>query len=215
MGSDLNLFNLICSYAALIVTIVGCEMFFSYLVASFAPECTEENELINEDGSITFNPFRYFDVLGTIVFPLVLLLFSAPILFGWSKSLWVNLQKIINHYGLNMAILLSFSAVFFHFFVAFLASILISWIGDVRFDLFFEYLVICNIFFVVIKLCPILPYDGLRILSYIALKFGSDALLRFYAMLIPYGTIILVVIVLTPMANLIFTPVRLILNFLL
>lgn len=215
MGIDFNLFDLLCSYTALLVTIVGCEMFFSYLVASFAPECTEDNDLIDVGGKITFNPLRYFDVLGTIVFPLILLAFSSPFFFGWSKTLWVNLQKIINYHGLNMAILLSSSAVFFHFFVAFLASILISSFGDVSFKLFFEYLVICNVFFVVIKLCPILPYDGLRILSYIALKFGSDALLRFYAMIVPYGMMILIVIILTPLANLIFIPVRLILNFLL
>lgn len=215
MGSDFNVFNLICSYAAIVVTIVGCEMFFSYLVASFAPECAEANDLIDEDGKITFNPLRYFDVLGTIVFPLILILFSSQFIFGWSKSLWVNLQKIVNHYGLNMAILLSCSAVFFHFFLAFFSSILISYIGDAEFGLFFEYLVICNVFVVVIKLCPILPYDGLRILSYIALKFGSDALLRFYAMLVPYGMFALVIITLTPMINLIIVPVGLILKFLL
>lgn len=215
MGSDFDFLNLICSYAAIVVTVVGCEMFFSYLVASFVPECVEANDLIDVGGKITFNPIRYFDVLGTIVFPLILILFSSQFIFGWSKSLWVNLQKIIDRYGLNMAILLSFSAVFFHFFLAFFASILLSYMGDVEFRLFFEYLVICNVFVVMIKLCPILPYDGLRILSYITLKFGSDVLLRFYAMLVPYGMIAFVIVVLTPMINLISVPARLILKFLL
>lgn len=215
MGNDLNPLTMLYSYVALLVGIVGCEMFFSYLVSSFAPECVERNDLIDEDGKITFNPIRYFDLFGTIIFPLVLLFFSSFVFFGWSKTLWVNLQKIINRYGLNMAILLSCSAVFFHFFVAFLASILASYIGDAHFELFFKYLIVINVFLVVIKLCPILPYDGLRILSYIALKFGSDAILRFYLMLVPYGLVVLIVIVLTPIANLIFVPVNLILGFLL
>lgn len=215
MGSDFNFLNLLYAYCALLIAIVGCELFFSYLVSSFAPECVEGSDLIDADGKITLNPLRYFDPLGTVVFPLILLFFSAPIFFGWSKTLWVNLRRMMDNHGLNRVIALSSYAIFFHFFVAFLGSILLTYVGDVGFRPFFEYLVISNVFFVVIKLCPILPYDGLRVLGYIALKFGSDWVLRFYAMLIPYGTIVLIVIILTPIANVIFIPVRLILNFLL
>lgn len=215
LGNEFNIENLVFAYCALLITIIGCEMSLSYLVRHYVPDCIEINDLVDEDKKISINPLKYFDALGTIVFPLLMLFFQAPILFGWSKSLCLNMQKVVKYYGLNLAILLTSSGVFFHFFIAFFASILISWNPLALLGSFWEFLVVFNVFFVVIKLCPLLPYDGLKILSYIGLKFGSDALMRFYWALIPYGMIVLIVLIVTPLREIIFVPASMILNFLL
>ena len=214
MRGELNLVNFVCIYAALLVTIIGCEMFLSYLTKAYADDCVEVNDLIDE-GQIVFNPLRYFDLLGTIVFPLLMLFFQAPILFGWSKSIWLNMQKVVDRYGWNLAILLASSGVFFHFFVAFLASVLHSYVLLEEVNFFLQYLILFNVFFVVIKLCPILPYDGLKILSYIGLKFGNNALMNFYWKLVPYGIFVLILIAITPLRQMILLPSNAILGFLL
>ena len=41
-------------------------------------------------GRITLNPIPHIDILGTIIFPVLLLIMQAPILFGWAKPVPVN-----------------------------------------------------------------------------------------------------------------------------
>lgn len=213
--SNFDLQGIVFSYLALLVTVIGCELSLSYLTKNYALDCIENNDLVDSEGRVTFNPLRYFDLFGTIIFPLIMLLLQSPILFGWSKTLWLNMQKVVNRHGINLAIALASSGVFFHFFIAFLASCLMTWNPLAQLEGFWQTLVLFNVFFVVIKLCPILPYDGLKILSYIGLKFGSDALMRFYWMLVPYGMIILIILIMTPLKEILLVPASLMLNFLL
>ncbi|WP_051420613.1 hypothetical protein [Helicobacter pametensis] len=214
LGIDFDPWIILFSYLALLVTIIGCELCLSYVTKYYAQDCIEPNDLVI-DGKITFNPLKYFDVFGTVVFPLAMIIFQAPLLFGWSKSLWLNMQKVVDRYGLNLAILLASSGVFFHFFIAFLSSFILSAKFLPQMAILWENLILFNVFFVVIKLCPIFPYDGLKILSYIGLKLGSDLLMRFYWMLIPYGMFVLILVILTPLRELILIPAVTILKFLL
>ena len=46
-------------------------------------------------GRLTLNPLPHLDPMGSIVVPIVLLLFHAPFLFGWAKPVpinWANLR---------------------------------------------------------------------------------------------------------------------------
>ncbi len=45
-------------------------------------------------GRVTFSPIRHIELLGTIVIPLVLLIFRAPFLFGWAKPVPVNFTNL-------------------------------------------------------------------------------------------------------------------------
>lgn len=215
MLNDFNWMNALYLYIALLITIIGCEMFFAYLSQNYVHDCIESNDLVDEQGNLIFNPLKYFDLLGTIIFPIAILLLQAPIVFGWSKSVRLDMQKLLMRYDLNSAILLSSGGIFFHFFISFLASILHSSFSILEIKLFLEYLIVLNVFLVVIKLCPVLPYDGLKILSYIGLKFGSDALFRFYWKIIPYGMIIFLVIAITKLNQIILIPAQWMLYFLL
>ena len=47
-------------------------------------------------GRITLNPIKHIDPIGTVVIPGMLLLLSAPFLFGWAKPLPVNFSNLNN-----------------------------------------------------------------------------------------------------------------------
>jgi len=47
-------------------------------------------------GRITLNPIKHIDPLGTVVIPGILLLLSAPFLFGWAKPVPVNFSNLNN-----------------------------------------------------------------------------------------------------------------------
>ena len=47
-------------------------------------------------GRITLNPIKHIDPVGTVVIPGMLLLLSAPFLFGWAKPLPVNFSNLNN-----------------------------------------------------------------------------------------------------------------------
>ena len=47
-------------------------------------------------GRVTFNPLKHIDRFGTIVLPALLLLVSAPFIFGWAKPVPVNFARLRN-----------------------------------------------------------------------------------------------------------------------
>jgi Zn-dependent protease len=70
----------------------------------------------------TFNPLVHIDPLGTLIFPLSLLLFfpGVGIIFGWAKPTFIRLP--FKKSWKRDLILLSFMAPVFNFFVAFCSS---------------------------------------------------------------------------------------------
>ena len=47
-------------------------------------------------GRVTFNPLKHIDLFGTILLPALLILSSAPLLFGWAKPVPVNFYRLDN-----------------------------------------------------------------------------------------------------------------------
>src|SRR6056300_138465 len=45
-------------------------------------------------GRITLNPIKHIDPVGTVVIPGMLLLLSAPFLFGWAKRVAVHFSDL-------------------------------------------------------------------------------------------------------------------------
>jgi Zn-dependent protease len=45
-------------------------------------------------GRVTFNPFKHIDPFGTIILPGLLVLFRAPVLFGYAKPVPVNFARL-------------------------------------------------------------------------------------------------------------------------
>ncbi len=47
-------------------------------------------------GRLTLNPIPHIDIMGTIILPMMVLLFNIPIFFGWAKPVPVNSRNLKN-----------------------------------------------------------------------------------------------------------------------
>lgn len=207
--------DLILRYFALLITILGCAVVYAYVSYRLACDCVDMSNISDSKGGITFNPIRYFDPIGSGLFPVIVILLQSPIMFGWSKNVFVDYPRVISYHGFNSAILIEGSGIFFHFFIALFASLLLDYSASSDIVDFLRYVILFNIFFAFIKLCPILPYEGLRILSYIGLKFKNDIFARLYTFLAPYQLFVLLIVFFTPLNNLILYPAFFVMGFLL
>ncbi|RDU70168.1 hypothetical protein CQA62_01795 [Helicobacter cholecystus] len=213
MFDSFDFIDALLRYFALLVTILGCAIVYAYVAYRYAQDCVDTSSI--SGAKISFNPSRYFDPIGSGLFPAIMILLQAPIMFGWSKNIFVDYSRVISSYGFNSAILLESSGIFFHFFIAFLSSLFLDISPNSQITSFLQYIILFNIFFAFIKLCPILPYEGLRILSYIGLKFQSDLFARLYSFLAPYQIFVLLIVFFTPLNNLILYPALFVIGFLL
>lgn len=150
-------------------------------------------------GRITLNPIPHIDIVGTIIFPLLLAIMGQPV-FGWAKPVMVNPYNLRNprrdHMFVAAAgpvsnlIVATFSIILFWIVrKGDLYAIIGSSSGVVEGILF--YLIIINVFLALFNLIPVPPLDGSGILE--GLLEGEA--LRIYLSIKPYGFIILIGII--------------------
>jgi Zn-dependent protease len=163
-------------------------------------------------GRVTLNPLAHIDLIGTIIFPILLAIIGAPV-FGWAKPVMVNPHNLRNRRRDGM--LVSAAGPISNILVA-LGVILL--LGIFSYPIMQStgnsiallikiatYLLMINIFLAVFNLIPIPPLDGSGILEGM-LK--GEALVLFEKIK-PYGFFILILIIYTHvldfLANFIFT----------
>ncbi|HSQ35584.1 MAG TPA: site-2 protease family protein [Candidatus Binatia bacterium] len=163
-------------------------------------------------GRVTLNPIAHIDLVGTIIFPLILAVIGAPV-FGWAKPVMVNPYNLRNRRRDGMFISAAGPA----------ANIMVA-LGVILLLAVFQrplllasgttvilllkiatYLLMINIFLAVFNLIPIPPLDGSGILE--GLLRGQA--LAMFEKIKPYGFLILLAIIYThaldAVANFIFT----------
>ena len=178
-------------------------------------------------GRLTINPLKHIDPFGSIIFPL-LLFFSQklagvhdPIIFGWAKPVPVNMFKVIENGGYLAAVAVSLAGVTYNFFLAVIASSLIGFfyppqgLFSAIIFIFLYYSVLINIILAVFNLIPIPPLDGANALKFLSLEFGWTGIVRFFNKIEPYGMLIILIILFTPLADYIFKPAFILINWLL
>jgi Zn-dependent protease len=163
-------------------------------------------------GRVTLNPIAHIDLIGTIIFPILLAVVGAPV-FGWAKPVMVNPYNLRNRRrdGMFIAaagpisnILVSLAVIFLLllFSQPILATSNPTLLLLVKIA---SYLLMINIFLAVFNLIPIPPLDGSGILE--GLLKGEA--LAWFEKIKPYGFFILLIIIYTnifdKIANLIFT----------
>jgi len=151
-------------------------------------------------GRVTLNPIAHIDLIGTIIFPIMLAVIGAPV-FGWAKPVMVNPYNLrnprrdgmfISAAGPISNILVSLGIIFLLllFSQPILATTNPTFLLVIKIA---SYLLMINIFLAVFNLIPIPPLDGSGILAGL-LK--GEALVM-YEKIKPYGFFILVLIIYT------------------
>lgn len=160
-------------------------------------------------GRLTFNPIAHIDVFGTILFPLLLIITKAPILFGWAKPVPVNpynLREPRRHH-----LYVSMAGIIANLCLAFIFTLLYGmYINVFRPEsmqnamlLMFNFGIQINVILAVFNVMPIPPLDG----SWILYHLLPDSLAETYKKIFPYGFIILILLLLSNAIHFIIIPI--------
>jgi Zn-dependent protease len=171
-------------------------------------------------GRITLNPIAHIDPIGTILFPLMLIVMRAPFLFGYAKPVPVNPLNLRNPKRDNL--LISAAGPLSNLAVAVIAFIGIIILKFLDPNLFvsktrFSYLIllilyniiIINVILATFNLIPVPPLDG----SGVLMGFLSDESAQKYDQIRPYGMIIIIVLYMTGVLRIFFSIVLGIVDF--
>ncbi len=164
-------------------------------------------------GRVSLNPLVHIDLIGTVIFPLLGMLFGWP-LFGWAKPVPVNPRNLRNprrdHIFVAAAgpVVNLIAAIGFvlglKFFIAYFPAEIMAQ-NSVVFPLF----MVCrvglylNIILAVFNLIPIPPLDGSWILSGLLPPTFS----RYIDMVRPYSFMVLILLLYSGMLGAILNPV--------
>ncbi len=116
-------------------------------------------------GRLTLNPLAHIDPIGTIVFPLMLVLMRSPIVLGWAKPVPINFS-LLRHPKQDM-FWVSISGIAANVLMAFIFSLLLKmgiFAANTYGWLFLNYAIFINLVLAVFNAIPIPPLDGSKML---------------------------------------------------
>lgn len=210
---------------ALLIAIIGHEIMHGWVAYKYG-DTTAKNQ-----GRLSINPLIHIDPFGSILVPLMtyfipmLLGASSGFLFGWAKPVPINTHTVIRNGGYNAAMQVSLAGITYNLFLATLSSvILVSLAQPSEADsiayifgyLFIMKLLLINVVLAVFNFLPIPGFDGAHFVSYLGLKYKIRAIAEFFAKAEPYGMIVIIIILVTPLKiPLVMWPIQSVLNLLL
>jgi Zn-dependent protease len=160
-------------------------------------------------GRISLNPLNHIDPIGTILVPLGLLIMTAgQFVFGWAKPVPVNFSQLHEPKrdmlwvaaagpGANLAMALAWALILK------LALLLPDNYFSYPFQVMAQGGVLINLVVMVLNLVPVPPLDGGRI----AVSLLPNRLAYRFAMIEPYGLIIIVALLATRVLSGVIGPV--------
>ncbi|MGD9969146.1 MAG: site-2 protease family protein [Sulfuricurvum sp.] len=223
--SSIDLLDIVASILALLVAIIGHEIMHGWVAYKYGDPTAKSM------GRLSINPLIHIDPVGSILIPVMtyflplLLGASSGFLFGWAKPVPVNIQTVIRNGGYNGAMQVSLAGIVYNLFLATLASVIILSMsqpvpGDsigylFAFD-FLKELLIINVVLAVFNLIPVPGLDGAHFLIYLSLKLGIRKVADFFIKAEPYGMIVIIIILVTPLKiPLVIWPIQMVLYLLL
>ena len=167
-------------------------------------------------GRASLNPLVHIDLFGTIIFPLLLILFKQPV-FGWAKpvpynphnlrnprkgGLWISFAGPIANIATAAAAVLVFRIL--RLFGARITDISALSRPLEGLSVILLFMALINISLAVFNLIPIPPLDGSGILAGLLTDRGAAKFER----LRPYGFLILIALMYTNALTFVFAPVQ-------
>jgi Zn-dependent protease len=144
-------------------------------------------------GRLTLNPLKHLDMFGSIILPLVLVLYHAPFLFGWARPVPYNPDNLRNKKWGTIAV--AGAGVLANFSLAIIFGIIIRLTMYMTLPAPFYFItsiiVIVNLALGIFNLVPIPPLDGSKILF----SFFPSRLYKSIAFFEQYGLILLLVFI--------------------
>jgi Zn-dependent protease len=223
--SFIESFEIAAAILALLIAIIGHEIMHGWVAYKYG-DMTAKNS-----GRLSINPLIHIDPFGSILVPLMtyflpmLLGADSGFLFGWAKPVPVNTHTVLRNGGYNAAMQVSLAGIVYNIFLATLSSIiLVSMAEPTQADgmiYIFWYLLIMklllvNVVLAVFNFLPIPGFDGAHFISYLSLKYKIRAIAEFFAKAEPYGMIVIIIILVTPLKiPLVMWPIQAVLNLLL
>jgi Zn-dependent protease len=223
--NSISLIEVPAAIIALLIAIIGHEIMHGWVAHKYGDNTAKDS------GRLSINPLIHIDPFGSILVPLMtyfiplLLGASSGFLFGWAKPVPVNIHTVIRNGGYNAAMQVSLAGIVYNLFLATLTSIILlalpqptdaDGIGYIFVYLFVMKLMLINVVLAVFNLLPIPGFDGSHFISYLALKYKIRAVAEFFAKAEPYGMIVIIIILVTPLKiPLVIWPIQAVLHLLL
>lgn len=143
-------------------------------------------------GRVTLNPFAHIDIVGTVILPLIMILFSPGFaLFGWGKPVMTNPRSYRNY--VKGDILVSMAGPASNVLIALCVCLVGGFIGRFVSDASAELVFLAvwiNVMLAIFNLIPIPPLDGSHVLRHLV-GMGEEAYMRFCR----WGFLILLVMI--------------------
>jgi len=199
---------------ALVVAIIGHEIMHGWVAYKYGDNTAKSQ------GRLSINPLIHVDPVGTILVPAILYFTGAPFIFGWAKPVPINISTVIRNGGAKAAVYVSLAGITYNFLLAAFCATLLPLVAhpasmaEAFIALFLYQSVVINVLLGIFNLWPIPPLDGANALRYLAEGMNLKNFTAFYDKIYPYGMIILVIILFTPISNYLFQPVSWIVKWL-
>lgn len=223
--SSIDLLEIAAAIIALLIAIIGHEIMHGWVAFKFGDHTAKSQ------GRLSLNPLIHIDPFGSILIPLMtyflpmLLGASSGFLFGWAKPVPVNIHTVLRNGGYNAAMQVSLAGIAYNLFLATLSSVVLLSLkqpgeADSIFYifgyLFIMKLLLINVVLAVFNLLPIPGFDGAHFITYLSLKLKIRSVAEFFIKAEPYGMIVIIIILVTPLKiPLVMWPIQSVLNLLL
>jgi Zn-dependent membrane-bound protease, M50 family protein len=183
--SDINVFYIFIVFCIIILSMTLHEAMHAFV------SYWQGDDTAKQDGRLTLNPIKHIDPIMTIILPIVLYIFNAPI-FGGAKPVLFNLNRLRN--GEWSVALIALVGPLTNLVIAFilfgiLALLKVDPNSIIGFILSMG--VRINLGFFVFNMIPIPPLDGSRVLYVLA----PDFVRRVMDVIEQYGIIVVFAIV--------------------
>ena len=183
--SDINVFYIFIVFCIIILSMTLHEAMHAFV------SYWQGDDTAKQDGRLTLNPIKHIDPIVTIILPIVLYIFNAPI-FGGAKPVSFNLNRLRNgEWSVALIALVGPLTNLVIAFILFGILVLLKVDPNSIIGFILSMGVRINLGFFVFNMIPIPPLDGSRVLYVLA----PDFVRRVMDVIEQYGIIVVFAIV--------------------